>query len=93
MMSTAQVTVALPAEVYAQLEELAVQEAIQPVDMIERLVTTAQQQRAWQRDLVALRQDIQQNNNAAHVAHNPTIEELRQTRSDIFDAEYAHLYR
>ena len=93
-MSAAHVTLEIPAELYAQLEELAAEESTQPVKVIERLVAAAQQHRVWLRDVTALREQIQRDGGlAVGATKDEVVERLRQTRRDIFDAKYAHLYR
>jgi hypothetical protein len=92
-MDTPVVTVRLPASLYAELESLATEEQIDPVEMIGRLVTVASQHRAWRRDLTALREEIRQAGGLRIGAtKDQVVERLRQTRREIFEAEYAHLY-
>jgi hypothetical protein len=94
MMSTHNVTIQLPAELYAEIQSMAAEEQIDPIEVIDRLVTTASQQKAWLRDLNALREQIDQDGGLhAGSSKEDVIEKLRQTRREIFQAEYAHLYR
>jgi hypothetical protein len=87
------VTVRLPASLYAELESLATEEQTDPIEMIGRLVTVASQRRAWLRDLTALREEIRQAGGLRIGAtKDKVVERLRQTRREIFEAEYAHLY-
>ena len=87
------VTVRLPASLYAKLETLATEEQTDPIEMIGRLVTVASQRRAWLRDLTALREEIRQAGGLRIGAtKDKVVERLRQTRREIFEAEYAHLY-
>ena len=87
------VTVRLPASLYAELESLATEEQTDPIEMIGRLVKVASQRRAWLRDLTALREEIRQAGGLRIGAtKEKVVERLRQTRREIFEAEYAHLY-
>ena len=87
------VTIRLPASLYAELESLATEEQTDPVGMIGRLVTMASQRRAWLRDLTALREEIRQAGGLkVGTTKDEVVERLRQTRREIFEAEYAHLY-
>ena len=93
-MDAKNVNVRLPAGLYSQLKELASEAQTDPVEVIARLVTQAHQRRAWQRDLAALRQQIEQDGGLQTCyTREEVIERVRQTRSEIFEAEYAHLYR
>lgn len=93
-MSTQVVTIQLPAHLYAEIESMAAEEQIDPIEVIDRLVTTASQQKAWLRDLNALREQICQDGGLqVGSSKDEVIERLRQARREIFGAEYAHLYR
>jgi hypothetical protein len=88
------VTVQLPSSLYDQLQELAAEERIEPVEVISQLVSAAYQHRGWLRDLIALREQIRQAGGLqVGQTKEAVIERLRQTRREIFEAEYAHLYR
>jgi len=88
------VTLELPAQVYADLQSLATDERSDLAEIITRLVATARRRRAWLHDLSALREQIRQEGGLSVSADkNEVVERLRQTRRDIFEAEYAHLYR
>ncbi|MGH2415490.1 MAG: hypothetical protein ACRDEA_17735 [Microcystaceae cyanobacterium] len=93
-MATELVTLQLPANLYEKLQTLATEEHTDLAGVITKLVTKAYQQRSWLHDLVALRQQIQ---NEGELSLGNTKEEvvarLRQTRQEIFETEYAHLYR
>lgn len=91
-MNEASTTLELPAALYAQLEALATESSTKPVQVIEQLGTAAQQRRHWQRDVFALRTQIEADGGLVIGSTNDELmERLRQTRRDIFDAEYAHL--
>lgn len=87
------VTIQLPANVYAEIQSLAAEEQSDPAAIIGRLVSIASQQRAWLRDLAALRKQIRQDGGLqVGSSKDEVIERLRRTRREIFAAEYAHLY-
>jgi hypothetical protein len=94
MMDKSPVTIQLPASLYAELEALAADEQTDPVEVIRRLVSIANQRRAWRRDLMALRDQIREEGGLQiGTSREEVVERLRQTRREIFEAEYAHLYR
>ena len=93
-MSSEVVSIQLPAHLYAELQSLAAETETDPVEVIDRLVTAASQHRSWLRDLVALRKQIRQDGGLqVGTSRDEVVERLRQTRREIFEAEYAHLYR
>jgi hypothetical protein len=94
MMNTTTVTLQLPASLYAELQALATDEQTDLVEVIACLVAMARQRRAWLRDLRALREQIHQDGGLqVGTTKEQVVERLRQTRREIFETEYAHLYR
>jgi len=94
MMSTKTVALQLPASLYAELQSLAAEEQTDPVGLITRLIVAANQRRTWLRNLAALREQIRQDGGLqVGTTKDEVVERLRQTRREIFEAEYAHLYR
>ena len=94
MMDKSPVTIQLPASLYAELQTLAADEQTDPVEVIRRLVAMANQRHAWRRDLTALRDQIREAGGLQiGTTKEEVVERLRQTRREIFEAEYAHLYR
>jgi hypothetical protein len=94
MMDKSPVTIQLPASLYAELQTLAADEQTDPVEVIRRLVAMANQRHAWRRDLTALRDQIREGGGLQiGTTKEEVVERLRQTRREIFEAEYAHLYR
>jgi hypothetical protein len=93
-MSTTTVKLELPASLYADLESLAESEEQGPVEVIAGLVRTARHRRAWLRDVEALRALVR-NEGGLHVGatKEQVVARMRQTRREILEAEYAHLYR
>jgi predicted transcriptional regulator len=93
-MNSETVSIQLPTSLFGQLQELAEQNQSNPVEVITQLVNTAYQRRAWLQELAALRQLIQQEGGLqVGLTKEEVIQRLRQTRQEIFEAEYAHLYR
>jgi len=84
----------LPSDLYARLQQLASESDTIPTDLIARLVEDAFNRRDWLRDLDELREQIKcEDNRETESDQEEFIEQLRKTRRDIFEAEYAHLYR
>ncbi len=93
-MDTGMVTLQLSDQVYADLQSLAADEQTDPAEIVARLVANARRRRAWLRDLTALREQIHQDGGLQVGADKQeVVEQMRQTRREIFEAEYAHLYR
>ena len=93
-MTTEVVTLQLPTSLYDKLQELATEDQSDPVTVITHLVTAAYQHRGWLRDLTTLRKQIQQDGGlSVGSTKEEVVERLRQTRREMFDIEYAHLYR
>ena len=93
-MATKKVTLELPVSVYEQLQELAAVEQKDPIEVITELVDVAHQRQSWLRELEEL-QDLIREQGGLQISTNKEemIEQLRQTRREIFEAEYAHLNR
>jgi hypothetical protein len=88
------VTIQLPAALHDELQTLAADEQADLVEVITRLVAMAGQRRGWLRDLKALREQIRQDGGLqVGTTKEEVVARLRQTRREIFEAEYAHLYR
>ena len=62
--------------------------------LITQFVTEAYQRRRWLQDLTSLRQQIQsENDSQLGNTKEEILAQLRQSRQEIFETEYAHLYR
>jgi hypothetical protein len=84
----------LPASLYADLQSLAKNEEQNPVEVIAGLVETARRRRAWLRDLEALRTEVRDDGGLqVGSTKEQVVAQMRQTPREIFEAEYAHLYR
>ena len=93
-MDTELVTLELPASLYKQLQELATQEHTDLVSKLTQLVTDACQRKTWLQDLTLLRQQIKDEGGLQlGDTKEQAMSQLRQTRQEIFETEYAHLYR
>ena len=93
-MEAKMITLELPANVFSDLQALATEAHSEPADMVGRLVGTARKRRAWLNDLETLRLEIEKHGTLlAGLTQEETLERLHQTRREIFEAEYAHLYR
>lgn len=88
------VTIQVPVRLHEKLQTLADMEHTDPVGVIEKLVASVDQQRRWLRDLSTLQQQVQADGGlGADKTKDEIIAQLRQTRQEIFETEYAHLYR
>ncbi len=88
------ITLSLPAGLYAKLEKLAAESGSTPIDEIATLIEDAKSRRVWLRALDDFSKEIQEDDNRENVPdQEELIEQLRKTRREIFEAEYAHLYR
>ncbi|MBC6422358.1 MAG: hypothetical protein GDA43_14080 [Hormoscilla sp. SP5CHS1] len=93
-MNTEHVTLELPANLHEQLQALATAEETDVVSYLEQLVTNAYQRERWLKTLDNLYQLIQARGGLQLGDTQEEINErLRQTRQEIFEEEYAHLYR
>lgn len=88
------ITIKLPANLYEKLQALAIEQHTDPASVIASLITDATQQKNWMRDLNGLRQQIR-NDGGLNLGSTKeeVIDRLRQTREEIFESEYADLYR
>lgn len=88
------VTIQLPASLHDELQALAADEQTDLVELISHLLSMASQRRHWLRDLKALQEQIRQDGGLqVGTTKEEVVERLRQTRREIFEAEYAHPYR
>ncbi|MBO1349010.1 MAG: hypothetical protein EBE86_017215 [Hormoscilla sp. GUM202] len=87
-MDTEHVTLELPANLHEQLQETDV------VSYLEQLVTDAYEGERWLKNLNDLRQSIKDGGGFQLGDTQEEINErLRQIRQEIFEEDYAHLYR
>jgi hypothetical protein len=87
-------TLELPISLYNKLQALAAEEQLEPVEMLTQWAELASQRRAWLRGWAELRELIKQEGGLqVGTTKEEIVEQLRRTRYEIFEAEYAHLYR
>ena len=88
------VTIELPADLYAKLEKLAADSDSSPTDQIATLIEDAKTRGAWIRALEDMSIQIQKDDNRETEPDQEEFsKQLRKARREIFEAEYAHLYR
>ena len=93
-MNTELVSLQLPASLYEKLQTIAIAENTDVVGAIAQFVATTNQKKSWLQDLANLRQQIQTEGGLQLGDTKEAITaKLHQTRQEIFEAEYAHLYR
>lgn len=93
-MNTELVSLQLPASLYEKLQTIAISENTDVVGAITQFVATANQKKSWLQDLANLRQQIQTEGGLQlGNTKEAIVAKLHQKRQEIFDAEYAHLYR
>ena len=92
---TTRVTLVLPTDTYEEIELAREREDIPSVaGFIRRAVDEKLARMRWQRDLAELRSEIHSAGGlTVQGSKEQVIERLRETRHQIFEAEYAHLYR
>jgi len=87
------VSMEVPTLLYEEIQSLAQETHSEPIEMLGRLVKMAAAQKDWLRDLNALRDQIKAEGGlTVGATKEQVVENLRQTRQEIFAAEYAHLY-
>ena len=93
-MDTTVVTLELPTSLYDKLQTLAAEEQLDPIEMLAAWAELAYQRRAWLHGWAELRELIEQEGGLqVGTTKEAVVEQLRRTRYEIFEAEYAHLYR
>jgi hypothetical protein len=93
-MTTETVTLQLPAPLYDDLQTLAEEEQVDLVEMLDRWTSLARQRRAWLRGWQELGELVRQDDGLqVGMTKEQVVEQMRKTRYEIFEAEYAHLYR
>jgi len=95
MSDSTRITLALPTDVY---QEIAAARERQEIDSVAGFVREAVEEKVarlrWQRNLAELRDEIRGARGLTlQGSKEEVIERLRETRRQIFEAEYAHLYR
>ena len=94
-LETTRVTLVLPTDVY---KEIATAKERQETRSIAGFIREAVEEKVarmrWQRSLAELRSEIREEGELKlQGSKEEIVERLRETRRQIFEAEYAHLYR
>jgi hypothetical protein len=92
-MSSKTVVLQLPVKLYSELEVLAHEAQTDPVTLIETWVHETQQRHRWQEGWASLRTQVTSGGISQAETVDKIVEQTRQVREDIFETEYAHLYR
>jgi predicted CopG family antitoxin len=93
-METKRVTLTLPINVYEELLEVKKEESHSVADFVRMAVSEKLTRMRWQRNLEDLRREIREAGGLElRGSKEEVIERLRETRREIFETEYAHLYR
>ena len=93
-METKRVTLTLPINVYEELLGAKEEEAHSVADFVRAAVVEKLAKIRWQRNLEDLRREIREAGGLElRGSKEEVIERLRETRREIFETEYAHLYR
>jgi predicted CopG family antitoxin len=93
-METKRVTLTLPINVYEELLEVKKEESHSVADFVRMVVSEKLTRMRWQRNLEDLRREIREAGGLElRGSKEEVIERLRETRREIFETEYAHLYR
>ena len=92
---TTRVTLALPTDIYREITAAKErQETSSIAGFIREAVEEKVNRIRWQRNLAELRAEIREAGGLKLQGNKEeVIERLRETRRQIFEAEYAHLYR
>ncbi|GEM_PF-651226 len=88
------ITIQLPVDLYRELETLARAQQSDPIALLTELIREARQQRSLRQVWDELCDQVQRDGGLK--IGNTTeeiVEQMRKTRQEIFEAEYAHLYR
>jgi len=88
------VTIQLPAHLYTELETLARAVESDPITLLGSLIREARQERSLRRTWDELC-DLVQRDGGLKIGNTTEeiVEQMRKTRHELFEAEYAHLYR
>ncbi len=94
IMATTTVTLELPTHLYTELQAIAMREQMDLIELIAHFVRQSHHHRTIQDDWKMLCELVQQQG-GLQVGHSTEeiVERLRQTRQEIVEEEYAHLYR
>lgn len=90
-MDTGTVTLELPTRLYTDLQSLAAENRVGLVEMLTRWMTLTRQRRAWLRGWEELGELVRQDDGLQiATTKEQVVEQMRKTRHEIFEVEYAH---
>jgi len=94
-MATKQITFTLSAELYDEILKAKQEEGAPSVsEFVRRIISEKLEEKRWRRNLRELQQDVKKCGGLRlGKTKEEIIEALRRTRREIFETEYAHLYR
>jgi len=94
MINTPTITLELPIQVYTDLKALADEAQVDLVEMLRRWAQLTKEQRSWRQTWEDLCQLVKEEGGLnVGATKEKVVEQMRKTRQEIFEAEYAHLYR
>jgi hypothetical protein len=92
MMET--VMLELPSSLYTDLQALATEQDVDLITMLNQWVKQVRQQQGWLRGWKELQALIEREGGLqVGATKEAVVKQMRKTRQEIFEAEYAHLYR
>ncbi|MBK8049545.1 MAG: hypothetical protein IPK16_21975 [Anaerolineales bacterium] len=87
-------TIKLPEQVYQELVALSQETNTNPTTLITQWVEESKQQRRWRQAWRELRERVQSDGGYPQdETIDSIVDQMRKTRAEVFEAEYAHLYR
>ncbi len=83
----------IPIDLYEKIQQLATEEKSDPISLIEQLISNTYQRKLWLNDLAMLRQQIKKDGGLElGNTKEEMINNLHNTRQEIFEADYENLY-
>ena len=87
-------TIKLPENVYRELMALAQETNTNPAALITQWIEDSKQQQSWRQAWVELCERVQSDGGySQYETTDSIVDQMRKSRAEIFEAEYAHLYR
>ena len=87
-------TIQLPDLLYTRLETMAQEKQSDPASIIQSLLEAVDQQAQWRQEWRLLRDQIQREGGyPIDETIDELVERMRKIRTEIFEQDYAHLYR
>lgn len=93
-MDTITATIQLPVELYTEIEKFAAKDQNDLNALLVSLLRQAVEARKWREGWRELRNMVQRDNGSSvGMTKEEIVEQMRKTRQEVFETEYAHLYR